>query len=532
MGGRRPLVWSLLAGSLWAVAANGSPLADAAKQQDWPALQALVGTAEDLDAAQPDGSNALLWAVHHDHAASVALLLSRGANPDVRNRYGITPLAEAALNGNADIVRQLLAAGADPNAEVREGETPLMLAARSGSVPAVEALLAAGAAVDARETWQGQTALMWAAGENHPEVVRVLVAAGAEIDARSQAFDWKDIKQGGVMSALPNGGLTALMHAARQNAYDAAVVLLELGADPNLKDPRGVSTFRIAAANEHFDLAMALLERGADPDEGGLPEVVKAGTTSLMRAATNRPDTVTLHGLVDALLARGAKADSLGAVGLPKKDAFGGGDGPGVPSETALYLAAAGGDADLVRTLLEQGANANHATRTGATPLMAALEFVQRRPQAAGPTPPPKRSIENRRVAALALLERGADVNAADANGMTALHWMADQGANELIEFLVARGARLDLKDLSNRTALDIARGAPPAVRPGSPDVGPVLHEPTAALLRNLMAQAGVREMPYVAPPAQAAAAAVEPAPAAPSAAEASRPVTAIILRD
>jgi ankyrin repeat protein len=517
MRGTKQVLGTALGVWLFATAAEGSSLADAAEQQKWSEVRALAGNPAhkaEINSPQADGSTALLWAAHHDDAAVVSLLLEQGAQPDLANRYGLTPLSAAALNGNADIVGRLLAAGANPNKAAEGGDTPLMIAARTGNSAAVKLLLDKGASVDARDEWHGETALMWAAGENHADVVRLLVAAGADVNAASTTFDWKDIKHGGVQSQLPKGGLTALMHAVRQNAYDAVVALLELGADPNLKEPQGISTLRIAAANGHLDIAQVLIDRGADPDEGALAEAVRTATTPMMRAATNRVNRATIYDVVKNMLDHGAKADSLGTVPMPKKDAFGGGAGANAPSETALYFAANGGDLELMRLMLDHGANPNHATRTGATPLMAALETIQRRPQAQGSTPPPRRSVEDRQAAAKLLLERGADINAKDGAGMTALHWMADQGANDLIAFIVAHGGRLDAKDNSNRTALDLANGIAAIRAPNAPglDPGPITHEGTVTFLRELMASAGVREMPYVAPGAQAASATAAPA--------------------
>ena len=95
--------------------------------------------------------------------SSVATLIRAGANVNAANRYEMTPLALAAVNGDAAIITALLDAGADPNFARADGETVLMAAARTGRPEAVKALLARGARVDAAEKALGQTALMWAA---------------------------------------------------------------------------------------------------------------------------------------------------------------------------------------------------------------------------------------------------------------------------------------------------------------------------------------------------------------------------------
>lgn len=519
MRGMEQVRWTALAALFLATGTNASPLADAAEQQKWSEVRELARSASEINAPQADGANALLWAAHHDSLATVTLLLERGAEPDVANRYGITPLAEAALNGNAAMVERLLAAGADPNKTPLGGDTPLMLAARSGNATSVKLLLEKSAAVDVRETWHGETALMWAAGENHPDVVRLLVKAGADVNAVSTTFDWKGIKHGGVESQLPMGGLTALMHAARQNSIEAAIALLELGANPDLKDPQGISTLRIAISNAHLDLAHELLKGGADPDEGALVDAVKVRTTTIMRAATNRTNKLAPIDLINALLAHGAQADSLAAVAMPKKDAFEVGSRAGVsPSETALFLAASANDMELMQLMVEHGANVNHANKDGITVLMTSLGIRVKR--ANGATPPPALPMARRLQAATWLLDRGSAVNAADTKGITALHAIAEMGEDPLVQFLVDRGARLDAKDSSNRMVLDMAKGVPPLPAPGAiaapPDPRTLAQpsESTIALVRTLMASAKVREVPYVVPVAQEAKAPA-PVPAA-----------------
>jgi ankyrin repeat protein len=196
----------------------------------------------------------------------------------VANRYGVTPLYPATVNGNAAMIELLLKHGADPNAALPEGETALMTASRTGNADAVKVLASHGAGVNAKESWRGQTALMWAAAENHVAVLATLIERGADINARSM------------------GGLTPLLYAVRAGRIEAVNTLLAAGADVNqtvhwpapvttttsARSSRadadgtagegwmnGISALTLAIINARYDLAAILLDKGADVNADG-----------------------------------------------------------------------------------------------------------------------------------------------------------------------------------------------------------------------------------------------------------------------
>jgi ankyrin len=481
----------------FASAQAATPVADSAERADWPQVRAQIEAGADVNAAQADGASALIWAAYHGHSEAAGWLLEAGAAVDAANDYGVTATSEAARVGDSAMLARLLAAGADPDARMPEGDTALMLAARSGSVPSVRLLLDAGAAADARDEWHGETALMWAAGENHVDVVRLLAEHDAEIDAVSKAFTW-DVKQTGVASQLPGGGLTALLHAAREDALEAAAALLELGANPNAADPHGLSALRVAITNNNLDLAKLLLEHGADADDGALVEAVKLRTLPWVRAAKARTDRTTDLELIELLLARGADVHKVPEVGMVKQHWV---DGEH-PNEPPLFLAAMGADLELMRLLAARGAvPAESLNSKGASILMAALGLT---PHTGPGSSAPTRGADGAVAAGAAALELGADVDAAKNDGMTAVHMAAEKGSDELIRFLVEHGARLDIKDKSNRLAIDVAKGIARIPMAGDEPmpmaVAPEAHESTVALLREAMTAAGVEETPYVDP--------------------------------
>lgn len=449
-----------------AAAAPSLALIEAVKASDTTRVRQLLKQHIDVNAVAADGSSALHWAVLDNQGEVVDLLLRGGANVRSANRHGVTPLALACLNGSGPIVERLLAAGADANATLPEGETALMTAARSGSVAALQALLKHGARLDAKEQWRGQDALMWAATEGHDEVVRLLIARGASPRTASSA------------------GYTALMFAARHDHQGVAEQLITAGADVNAttaEDAGGVSALTTAIFNAEWDMAGLLLQRGADPN------VSASGYTPLHLALQIRnpdidrnPDTVqTARNLttgrldsaavVKLLLEKGANPNArmtkpFARLGAP----------PDMPlaGATPFFLAAKGADPVVMRLLLAAGADPLLPTQAETTPLMAAAGVGYQQGRSTG--------TESEALDAVKLaIERGADVNAVNANGFTALHGAVIRGANSVVQLLIASGANPSAADKRGRTPMKIAEE-------GAGDSQQRRQLATAAFLREL----------------------------------------------
>src|SRR5580693_2538141 len=181
------LVAALAASSLFAADSQvGAQLAVTIKSgQRAAAIDLLAKKSADVNAAEADGSTALLWAANANDTDLVSRLLKAGANPKVHNQLGSTPLAEAAFNSNTEMMKALLDASADPNATGPDGQTPLMIVARTANIAGAKLLLAKGANPNAKESQRGQTALMWAAASSEGLMMRELLTGGAEVDAKT-----------------------------------------------------------------------------------------------------------------------------------------------------------------------------------------------------------------------------------------------------------------------------------------------------------------------------------------------------------
>jgi ankyrin repeat protein len=148
---------------------------------------------------------------------------------------------------------------------------------------------------------------------------------------------------------------------------------------------------------------------------------------------------------------------------------------------TPLLRAAKAGDAEAMQALLAKGADPKLATRFGITPLMAAAGLGTKEEDSTG-----RKKTEAEAIASVKLcLAAGVDVNAADLQGDTALHGAAQKGYDQVVQFLVDHGAKLDVKDKRGHTPLDAAMGL--MGNGGFDGSRRDVHESTAELLRKLM---------------------------------------------
>lgn len=466
------------------VFAADTSVVDAVKGHDAEALRSLVKEHADVNAPEPDGTTALDWAAHGNDLQMAEILLRVGANARTANRYGVTPLSEAATYGSAALVEALLKAGADPNTlRTERGETVLMTASRAGNADAVKVLLEHGADGNAKESFRGQTALMWAAAENHADVVRLLIGHGADPKVHSSDRDTTPPKlmAGTPAAPISRGGLTALVFAARQGSMEAAKALLEGGAEINETDADGHTPLLIAILNNHDDLAQMLIDQGADVNLAD-----KDGRTPLFTAVdqhdvdwSDRPfvketDKLSSLDVIKSLVGHGAQVNAqLTAASIIKKAAQDSPDRTISAGGTAFMRAARSGDVEVMRYLLDHGANPKLSNKDGANALMlaAGLGYTDA-----------NRSTEAEALAAVKMcLDLGFDVNAATDKGETAMHGAAKRGADSIIQYLAAKGANVNAANKQGLTPFDIAMGK------GGGNAGRLPpKEKTAALIKKL----------------------------------------------
>jgi ankyrin repeat protein len=466
--------------------ARAADLVAAAESNDRAAVLAELGRGADAKARAADGTTALHWAVFHDDADLVARLIKAGADVNAANDYGSTPLGEAAVTGDAAVIKRLLDAGANASAPGKDGETPLMVVARGGNVEAARLLLDHGADVNAQEAWRGQTALIWAAAQKQPEMLRLLLKRGANANARSTVPEWdRQVSAERRRQYRPFGGLTALMYAAREGCAECARALVEGGADPDLPGYRGITPLIMAIDNLNFDTAAYLLDAGASLDVwdwwGRTPLYMAVDMNTLPhggrpdRAST---DTTTGLQLIERMLVKGASPDSQLKLLPPYRERGPdrGCDALLVTGSTPLLRAAKTFDVPAMKLLIAHGARLDLPNSSGITPFMAAAGYgsLECDIRGYGPGIPHYMTtdVQAKSIAALqVLVDAGADVNAVTTGGgnapggrgkspgQTALFGAAFWGWTDVVKFLAAHGAKVDMQDSQGRTAIDAALG-------------------------------------------------------------------------
>ena len=510
-------------------------VADAAMTGNPETVRSLLREAVDVNSAQGDGMTALHWAALNDDPELAQLLLYAGANTGATTRLGAyTPLFVASKNGHSRVVDVLLRAGADPKRAATGGITSLMMAASSGEAESVRLLVEAGADVNAAETGRGQTPLIFAASFDRPDAIAVLLEHGADINQRSKFLEplprrrrpqnQQQQAQGGgqggragqsgqgqgqaqpaatnvepekekkepefvtTKGGNPKGELPPLMYAARDGKFAAVRALVEAGADLDAASADKSTALLLAAINGQFDIATYLVQNGADVNIASMD-----GATPLFAVVNIQWARLTFHpqpttkfekthylDLMKLMLDKGADPNA-----RLKKDLWyiapGGAqkERTNASAITPFWKAAAVGDVDGMRLLVEHGANPSLASISGITPLLTAA--------GAGYHGNDEVTTPLGRLPAVRYLieELGADVSEADhepppdpdadpnpnrpprvTGGFTALHNAAARGDNEMILYLVSKGARLDAVSKNGTTIVDMANGYRQRVQP------------------------------------------------------------------
>jgi ankyrin repeat protein len=451
------------------------------------------------------------------HAAAVTRLLAAGSKPGPFTATGVQPLHLAAQAGEVATIGALLDRGAEINGRDKtHGRTPLVFAASQGRLDAVKALIARGADARIATTVVDYKARQTADTQARQARDRVVSATlGRTVNSNIDINDpppgtvpnqGGGAAQGGRGGGGPRGpadidnigkqgGFTALHYAARDGFADVARALLDGGLDVNVLTEGDRSTpMVVAIINGQYDLAKTLLERGADVnltnDDGVGPLFATINNQWALRTWYPQPTAheqqrLSYLQLLETLLEAGADPNVRTRSHIWYAAYNTGRMGVDFAGATPFWRAAYSLDVDAMRLL----------TRYGADPSIPSMTYGALRRDndpsgvpaiaAGGPHVPPLHAAsgvgygtsrvaqQHRHVpdgwlpaAKYFLEELGVDVNIRDADGFTALHHAAARGDNEMIKYLVTRGADVMAVNRAGQTTVDMANSPEQRTQP------------------------------------------------------------------
>jgi ankyrin repeat protein len=438
------------------------------------------------------GQTPLLMAAKNGDAAMINLLLYAGADAKSPDSLGTTPLMIAAASGNADAVKALLDHGAEINGkETAHGQTALMFAAALNRSAAAKVLLERGADPNILSKVIKLEAMRYDLDGNplpppkeEPPAAKSPAASkpqepAAKAPASAEAGPAKtkpaepatsSIAVTGANGKGPRkslganvmGGLTALLYAARDGQMEAVRTLVDGGADINeVSGSEKMSPLVMAISNGHFNIGKYLLDHGADPkiaDVNGLTPLYAAidvqwAPHNWVPMPSTEQESIKYLDLIKALLDRGADPNARLTSKLWFRTMFSDQTWVDAAGATPFWRAAVSTDVTAMRLLKAAGADPNIATTEGSTPLMVAAGLGW------GANYSVTSADYSFLDAVKYCLELGSDINTKDSRGYTALHGVAFRGDNELIKFMVSKGAKTDAVAKGGETVADMANG-------------------------------------------------------------------------
>uniref|UniRef100_A0A0A9Z7P8 Ankyrin-1 n=3 Tax=Lygus hesperus TaxID=30085 RepID=A0A0A9Z7P8_LYGHE len=452
----------------------------------------LLGKGAEVNAKANNGRTSLHIAVLNGFREIINLLLKKGASINDADSFGNTPLHYAAMVGQAKVVEMLIQRGALINKVNEDGWTPLHMACSSGSIECASLLVNKGCSVNASSKGEA-TPLLMSVESNNINIVKFLIKQKVKFDnnALRQAVlsGFADILELLLVSFPNNSRVTELLwpavikrhpeiikilvkRGADVNAicietsqrplhfavfmgyYEIIKLLLDLGADPNGRSSNGDIPLHLASESGHLETVVALLTNisqiSAKDSEGRTPLgiAVANGHANIVGLFLNKDKTINncfhtkqltplLH-----LAARYGKTEVVKLLVQKGADI----NGKTYNGWKAIHVAAYGGFADIVEFFLLRGISLYDSTENGDN----LLHYVA------------KGSGDRLSVAKLLVSNKRMDLNRCNDSGCSPLH-SAVVASNDitLIKFFLENGSYYDVKTNEGEGMKDIANSFP-----------------------------------------------------------------------
>lgn len=398
-------------------------------------LQELIDWGGNVNVKSQHGSTPLEEACRHKKVEIVDILLQNGADPNLPG--GEYPISLA--TGSVECLKLLLAAGAD----IRLHKGLIELATFNKSIEAIQILLDHGADIN-EKAGDHFLPTTTAIRDNHPEILQFLLKNGADPNKKGEgvhpiimAITHPEMIEDLILTGADLSQCSeALEYAVYRMAKETIQLLLKHGVSPDQKNPHGLTPLCTAVRDSHDELVHLLLDKGAD--------INLKGPTYPIEQAVDKPD------LLRILIQRGANVSKVPGIlemavwrnnitsfRILLNEAHADINGIGENRCGALTTAIRDNRMEFLRELISNGADLNMATADGLPIIRAA-------------------ALEDSTILAM-LLEAGANVDLRLEDGNTALIAACVHGRKESVRLLMEKGADIELANFWKETAMDIA---------------------------------------------------------------------------